>query len=188
MTVKVKISDGLAHGLDELLERCASAVQRMLANRALSSSKYYRDLVPCAVSKSLIAKYQENRKCQHVKNLVIPVCGDRGRQIKLVHGGIRVPTLFKKAVLPVQWPREITGHVRYIELFRRQGQWYVSICYNTPKWKPIECDGEIGLDRNSVGNIAVFADLQTGVVRKLGICPARTKFVFRRRRRKRAPD
>jgi putative transposase len=181
--VKVKIPNTLAHGLDDLLARCGLAVQRMLAHRDWSSSKYYSDLVPCVVSKSLITKYQKNPKCKQVRNLVIPVCGDKGKQIKLVEGGIRIPALFKKEVLPVSWPRQITGHVRSVELFRREGEWFASICYHAPEPSIAAFDGVIGVDRNSVGNIAVFADLETGTVRKLGICPARTKFVFRRRRK-----
>ena len=114
---------------------------------------------------------------------MIPVCGDKGKQIKLVEGGIRVPALFKKAVLPVDWPRPLAGHVRSIELYRREGEWLASICYHAAKDPLAACEGVIGVDRNSVGNIAVFADPQTGTVRKLGICPARTKFVFRRRRK-----
>jgi putative transposase len=155
----------------------------MLDHRDWSSSKYYGDLLPCVVSKSLIAKYQKNPKCQQVRSLVIPVCGDKGKQIKIVRDGIRIPALFKIHVLPVAWPRPIVGHIRSIELFRRNGEWFGSICYNTPKVEAIETSGVIGVDRNSVGNIAVFADLETGAVRKLGICPARTKFVFRRRRK-----
>jgi putative transposase len=181
--IKVKIPDTLAHGLDDLLDRCAVAVERMLADRSLSSSKYYSDLVPCVVSKSLITKYQKNPKCKRVRNLVIPVCGDKGKQIKLAEGGIRIPTLFKKQVLPVPWPREIIGHVRSIELFRRAGEWFASICYNAAKPIALDFSGVIGVDRNSVGNVAVLSDPQTGVVRKIGICPARTKFVFRRRRK-----
>jgi len=57
-TIKIKIPDTLAHGLDDLLTRCRAAVERMLKHRDWSSSKYYSDLVPCVVSKSLIAKYQ----------------------------------------------------------------------------------------------------------------------------------
>jgi putative transposase len=86
-------------------------------------------------------------------------------------------------VLPVSWPHPVLGHVRSIELFRRKGEWFGSICYNTGKDPLMDCDGVIGVDRNSVGNIAVLADPQTGAVRKIGICPARTKFVFRRRRK-----
>jgi putative transposase len=174
--VKVKIPDTLAHGLDDLLDRCWLAVQRMLAHRDWSSSKHYSDLVPCVVSKSLISKYQKNLKCTQVRNLVIPVCGDKGKQIK---GGIRIPALFKKDVLPVSWP----GHVRSVEVFRRNGEWCASICYNATKPAPVPFDGVIGVDRNSVGNVAVLADIQNGAVRKMGICPARTKFVFRRRRK-----
>src|SRR5271166_6359744 len=65
--VKVKIPNTLAHGLDDLLDRCGLAVQRMLAHRDWSSSKHYSDLVPCVVSKSLISKYQKNPKCKQVK-------------------------------------------------------------------------------------------------------------------------
>jgi putative transposase len=181
--VKVKVPKLFWEELDSLLGRCAVALERMLAHREWSSSKYYGDLVPCVVSKSLIAKYQQNPKCCRSRNVVIPVCGDKGKQIKLVEGGIRVPALFKKAVLPVSWPRSIVGHVRSIELFRREGEWFASICYHAAKDPLVVCEGVIGVDRNSVGNIAVFADPQTGTVRKLGICPARTKFVFRRRRK-----
>jgi len=181
--VKVKVPEFFWKGLDNLLGRCALALERMLPHRDWSSSKYYGDLVPCVVSKSLIAKYQQNSKCCRIRNIVIPVCGDKGKQIKLVEGGIRVPALFKKAVLPVNWPRSIVGHVRSIELFRREGEWFASICYHAAKDPPVACEGVIGVDRNSVGNIAVFADPQIGTVRKLGICPARTKFVFRRRRK-----
>jgi putative transposase len=182
-TVKVKIPDTLAHGLDDLLGQCSTAVQRMLSDRSLSSSKYYSDLVPCVVSKSLITKYQKNLKCKRVHNLVIPVCGDKGKQIKLVEGGIRVSAIFKKALLPVDWSRPISGYVRSIELFRRAGEWFASICYNTIKPNSFPSDGVIGVDRNSVGNIAVLADLQAGKVRKIGICPARTKRIFRNRRK-----
>ena len=181
--VKVKVPEFFWKGLDNLLGRCALALERMLPHRDWSSSKYYGDLVPCVVSKSLIAKYQQNPKCCRVRNIVIPVCGDKGKQIKLVEGGIRVPALFKKAVLPVNWPRSIVGHVRSIELFRREGEWFASICYHAAKDPPVACEGVIGVDRNSVGNIAVFADPQSGTVRKVGIFPARTKFVFRRRRK-----
>jgi hypothetical protein len=155
----------------------------MLAHRDWSSSKYYSDLVPCVVSKSLITKYQKNPKCKQVRNLVIPVCGDKGKQIKLVERGIRIPALFRKEVLPVSWPRQITGHVRSVELFRREGEWFASICYYTSEPSIEAFDGVIGVDRNSVGNIVVFGDMETGTVRKLGICPARTKYVFRHRRK-----
>ena len=181
--VKVKIPDTLAHGLDDLLGRCALAVERMLSDRSLSSSKHYADLLPCVLSKSLITKYQKNPKCKRVRNLVIPICGDKGKQIKLFEGGCRIPALFKKQLLPVNWPREFVGFVCSIELFRRTGEWSASICDNAGKPFARDFNGIVGVDRNSVGNIAVLSDPQTGAVRKIGICPARTKFVFRRLRK-----
>src|SRR5258708_27910703 len=91
---------------------------------------------------------------------------------------VTVPELVAKGSL-----RFVVGHVRSIELFGRQGEWFASICCQAAKDPLVACEGVIGVDGNSVGNIAVFADPGTGTVRNLGICPARTKFVFRRRRK-----
>ena len=79
-TIKIKIPDTLAHRLHNLLPGVSSAVARMLRNRHEASSKYYPEL-PSVVSKSWIAKYQRNRKCRTVSHLVIPICGDKERQI-----------------------------------------------------------------------------------------------------------
>jgi IS605 OrfB family transposase len=56
----------------------------------------------------LIAKYQRNRKCKAVTKLVLPLWGDKGRQIKRHPAGIRIPALLKKKVLPVTWLRRAT--------------------------------------------------------------------------------
>jgi IS605 OrfB family transposase len=180
--VKVKIPDTLAHGLDDLLARCSSAVERMLSDRSLSSSKYYSDLVPCVVSKSLISKYQKNPKCKRVQNLVIPVCGDKGKQIKMAEGGIRIPAVFKKEVLPVDFPKKISGHVRNIEFFKRSGDWFASICYPATVAVHLQVQGCVGIDRNTVGNIAVLSDPQNGKVKILGVSAAAFKYNFRRRK------
>lgn len=153
-SVKIKITNRLAHGLDPLLERASVAVKRMLSDRSLSSSKYYSDLVPCVISKSLITKYQRNAQCKKVDRLVIPICGDKGKQIKLAAGGIQIPALFKKEVLPVQFPRKIIGHVRNIEFLKEflkdSGEWFASICYSTAAEVDLEVRGCVGIDRNSV--------------------------------------
>src|SRR2546429_5510020 len=62
---------------------------------------------------------QKNKKCKQVSNLVLPVCGDKGKQIKLEDGGVRIPALFKKEVLPVLWLRLPVGFVRSAEFFER---------------------------------------------------------------------
>src|SRR5262249_9860977 len=69
--VKVKVPGLFSEELDSLFGRCALALQRMLAHREWSSSKHYGDRVPCVVSKSLIAKYQQNPKCCRARNVVI---------------------------------------------------------------------------------------------------------------------
>jgi len=154
---------------------------RMLHLREASSSKYYPE-VPCVIAKSLITKYQRNEKLVTAKNIVLPICGDKGKQIKLEKYGIRIPALFKKEILPITFPKPVVGWVRQVEFFKRKGQWLASVCYNTPTQPQIEVVGCIGVDRNSVGNVAVLADPQNGQVRHLGFNPAATKDNWRRRR------
>jgi len=182
VTQFVKIPDISKRKLDSLAVHARDAVAEMLANRGKSSSKYYPD-IPCVIAKSLIAKYQRNQHCQSVKNLVMPICGDKGKQVKLVEGGFRIPAIFGKAVIPAEWRHPIEGHIREAELLSRNGKWFAAICYNVVGVKPIEPIGCIGIDRNSVGNIAVMADPATGYVEHLGFNPARTKEVWRNRKR-----
>jgi len=179
---KFRVPDELRHVLDSLYPKALDATREMIHNRSLSSSKHWKT-IPCVVAKSLIAKYQRNPKCRDIKSLVIPICGDKGKQVKVVPGGIRVPALFKKAVLPVKLPWPIIGFVRQVEFFKRDGQWLMSVCVNTPCEPKIVVTGFVGVDRNSVGNVAVLADIQTGKVLKLGIDPAGTKRCFRGRRK-----
>lgn len=179
---KVLVPDEFGHILEALYPLALVCAQRMLKKRKEASSKFYKE-IPCVVSKSLIAKYQRNKKCRSIKNLVIPICGDKGKQVKSVDGGLRVPALFGKSVIPFISPRPIVGFVRQVEFFRREGTWFMSVCYNTPLLEAMTATGCVGVDRNSVGNVATMADVGTGKVLKLGICPARTKAVMRGRRK-----
>lgn len=181
VTQVVKVPSSFKPRLDGLLVAAFEAVKLMLSDRARSSSKFYPD-IPCAVAKSLITKYQRNPRCRSVRRVVIPVCGDKGRQIKLVPEGFRVPAIFGKAVIPAGWRHPVEGCIRQVELMRRGGTWLAAVSYNTLGTKPIEVTGCVGVDRNSVGNIAVMADPQTGYVEHLGFNPARTKEVWRNRR------
>jgi len=176
--VKVKVPDSLRPVLDALVGQARACVARMLARRMESSSKYYKEL-PCVIAKSLIAKYQKNKKCKQVSNLALPVCGDKGKQIKLEDGGVRIPALFKKEVPPVLWLHLPVGFVRSAEFFERSGEWYAAICYNAKAEKQFSVTGTVGVDRNSVGAVATLADPQNGKVLHLGFNPARTKAVWR---------
>jgi IS605 OrfB family transposase len=179
--VKVKIPDSLTVVLETIEPLACLCTERMLAHRELSSSKFYPEL-PCVIAKSLIAKYQRNRKCRRVMHLVLPICGDKGKQIKLEGKGVRVPALFRKEVLPVMWMRQPVGFIRSVEFFKRGGDWFAAICYNARKEPTFRSTGTVGVDRNSVGAVATLADPQNGKVLHLGFNPARTKEVWGRRK------
>jgi putative transposase len=182
VTYRAKVPAEHQAALDELASKSRIAIDRMLANRSETSTKFYPE-VPSVLAKSLSRKYQRNEKCKSVSRLCLPVCGDKGKQVKVCDEGLRIPALFKKAVIPCQLPLPISGFIRHVELFRRGGDWFMSYGYNTPCTDPITPNGAIGVDRNSVGNIAVLADPQTGHVRHLGFNPARTKQCWRNRKR-----
>ena len=179
--IKVPVPDSLAVTLETLEPLARICVDRMLVHRERSSSAFYPEL-PCVIAKSLIAKYQRNKKCKVVTNLVLPLCGDKGRQIKRDPAGIRIPALFQKKVLPVTWLRNPVGFVRSVEFIRRGGRWFACICYHARKEELFRPTGTIGVDRNSVGAVATLADPQNGKVFHLGFHPAGTKPVWRGRR------
>lgn len=182
LTAKVAIPHNLTPILDELYQKASICVNRMLEDRTKSSSKYYKE-IPCVLAKSLISKYQRNKKLKQVKNLVLPICGDKGKQVKIVEGGIRVPAFFKKSILPVVFPKLISGFIRQVEFFKRNGKWFMSYSYNTPVLQEQEIQGFLGVDRNSVENVVVCADVMSGKVRKLGPDVSGITKNFRNRRK-----
>lgn len=183
LTFKVVIPNEYASILDDLYLKSRICVDRMLEDRTKSSSKYYKK-IPCVLSKSLISKYQRNKKLKSIKNLVLPVCGDKGKQVKIVEGGIRVPAFFKKFIIPAVFPKPIIGFIRQVEFFKRDNQWFMSYSYNTPVLKEQKISSFLGVDRNSVNNVATIADVMTGKVRKIGPDTAGITKNFRNRRAK----
>lgn len=182
LTFKVVVPHNFTPILDELHQKASACINRMLQDRTKSSSKYYKE-IPCVLAKSLISKYQRNKKLKQVKNLVLPLCGDKGKQVKIVEGGIRVPAFFKKSVLPTTFPKPIAGFIRQVEFFKRDGKWFMSYSYNTHVLQEQKVQGFLGVDRNSVGNVVVCADVMTGKVRKLGPDTAGITKNFRNRRK-----
>ena len=183
IAVKALAPDHLWSILDDMEVRSRVVVRRMLKNREENSSKYYKE-VPCVVAKSLALKYQSNRKCKRVSRVVIPICGDKGRQVKLSDAidAIRIPALFKKQWIPVCFSKPIVGNVRGVEFIRQHGKWFVVVQYDTPK-RPVQgFSSVVGVDRNSRGNVAVACNLSTGKVRKLGPDAGKLKEGYRNRR------
>lgn len=175
-TIKLKIPDFLCPTLDVLRRDCEIVVSEMLDHREFSSTKYYTT-VKSVIAKALIHKYQDNKKCKSVKNIVIPLVGDQGRQIKQVEGGLRIPAIFKKQILPFvpSYYKPIVGFIRSIEFFKRKSVWYAGVCYNTNAIKIERPTGNVGIDRNSIGHVATLADPQTGKVLHLGFNPDKAK-------------
>ena len=183
LTFKVVVSHNLSPILDELLLKSRICVDRMLENRTKSSSKYYKE-IPCVLAKSLISKYQRNKKLKKVKNLVLPVCGDKGKQVKCVEDGVRIPAFFKRSILPITFSKPIVGFIRQVEFFKRDWKWFMSYSYNIPVLQEQKVQGFLGVDRNSVGNVAVIADVMSGKVVKFGPDMAGITKNFRNRRAK----
>lgn len=181
VSYKTKVSVEHWTRLDMLSIMARTVTNRMLQNRNVTSSKFYKE-VPCVIAKALSRKYQRNPKCKSVTRLCIPVCGDKGKQVKLTGSGIRIPALFGKGVVPCQFPLPITGWIRQVELFKRSGDWFMSYSYNTQCARPIKTARVIGVDRNSVGNIATIADPSSGSVRSFGFNADRWKYNLRRRK------
>jgi IS605 OrfB family transposase len=180
---KVKLDSIFHLRLEELAITARICVDRMLVHRDQCSSKHYPE-IPCVLSKSLITKYQRNSTCESVQRLVLPVCGDKGKQIKLQKEGFRVPAFFKKEVIPIAtWLHPIEGHIRNVEFLCRKGEWFAHVCYATKCASLISPEGCIGVDRNSVGNVAVLADPHNGKVEHLGFNPDRTKYAWRHRKK-----
>jgi len=154
----------------------------MLVHREKSSSRYYKS-IPCVVAKSLITKYQRNKKLKSISHLVLPICGDKGKQVKIVRNGIRIPAVFKKTIIPVVFPKPIVGHIRQVEFFKRDKKWFMSYSYNTPIIAQLTPSSYLGVDRNATGNVATIADSTTGKVMILGCDVAKVTENFRNRRK-----
>lgn len=183
LTFKIVVPHKFSPILDSLLVNCSNEAAKMLQNRDQCSSKYYKS-IPCIIAKSLISKYQKNKKLKKIKNLVIPICGDKGKAIKIVENGIRIPALFKKEVLETPFPKAVHGFIRSAEFFKRDGIWFMSYTYNVLKgFVEIVKGNFIGVDRNSVGNVATIS-LPNGQARCIGPSTAGITKNFRNRRGK----
>ena len=181
LTFKVCVPHNLFSILDGFYKESLIVVTQMLKDRTKSSSKYY-NTIPCVLSKSLISKYQKNKKLKLVSNLVLPICGDKGKQVKIVEGGLRMPAIFKKVIIPVTFPKPINGFIRQVEFFKRNKKWHMSYSYDVLIAPQYQVKSYLGVDRNSVGNVATVADASTGKVLKLGIDTAGLTKNFRNRR------
>lgn len=157
LTFKIVIPHKFSSILDNLYNNCNLETRKMLENRDKRSTKYYKS-IPSVVAKALIKKYQSNKKLKKINRLVIPIIGEKGVVVKRVsETQVRIPALFKKESLEVPFPRPMVGHIRCVEFFKRNGNWFMSYSYNVLKEEYIEPTNCIGVDRNSVGNVVTVS-------------------------------
>ena len=181
LTYKTKIPCKWKDFLDDLSRRCITEAKKMLKDRSKNSTKYYKS-IPSRVALGLIAKYQKNKKAKKIIHIVIPIYGEKGVIVKIENDGIRIPCLFKKEVIPAEFPKPVIDYILYVEIFKRDKEWYLSYCYKTP-CEVTETPNVIGVDRNAVGNVAVAANPKTGKVRKLGPDVSKITENYRNRRK-----
>lgn len=187
ITVKVPVPIELYQKLDSWEDTARSVVDQMLIDRKKTSSKYWKQL-PSVVAKSLSAKYQQDKSCKAVKRIVLPICGDKGRQVQLVNGRIRIPVLDRKLTIPFDPRRAVYGNIRNVEFRReinspRKGEWIVHVTYDTLAARPLATTHWVGVDCNAYGNIAAIASPLTGKSGQLGINAGKLKYDLRQRRR-----
>jgi putative transposase len=168
--------------LEELYKDSRVCVDRMLQNRDVTSTSAYKE-IPSVLAKALVLKYQCNNKCKEVKRLSLPISGDKGRQVKIQYGGLRIPAFFKKEVIPVVFPKPIDGYIREVEFFIKKNVWYMSYSYYVKKGKftPVQL---IGVDRNSKENVVAIANPISGEVIRVGPCVSTISYQYRKRRAK----
>lgn len=181
VTCKTRIGDEHYSHLRNLASLSLDAVSKMLKNRSEISTKHYQE-IPSVIAKGLSHKYQRNPRCNSVRRLSLPVFGEKGVQVKIVPGGIRIPAIFKKSVIPIRFRLPVVGFIRQAEIYSRCGEWFIACSYNAKCCDRIPTSGAVGVDRNSSGNIATVADPKTGSVRIIGFNADRWKSNFRSRK------
>ena len=154
LTFKIKVEERFYPRLEELLQKSKISVKQMIFDRSKSSSKYYPE-IPCILAKSLIRKYQRNKKLKNVKNMVLPLCGSECG-VKLNGNKLRISSFFQKDTLDLIFPKPRISPIRHLEFFKRDKIWYLSYSYFVPV-QNIQVENYIGVDRNSVGNVVAVS-------------------------------
>jgi len=174
LTGKFVVRGEIVNHLNRLYQIARGSVRKIVAGA--NSTKDFPEL-PSVISKALIRKYP---KAKTIKRVTLPICADRGRQVRQVVGGIYVPCL--KANIPCQFQRPV-ARVLAIEFIKRNRRWYVHVQYETASGLAQTPTDVVGVDFNTRGNIATIAYGQ-GKVRRLGPDIGSIKFNFRKQRRK----
>jgi hypothetical protein len=115
--IKVVIPQPLAATLYDLLQRAKTVLQKMVADRNYVPPA---SVLPTVIVDGLRERYQKNPEFTRLTNWGIMIAGQDGKEIKLAKGGIRVPAVFGKEILPVKFPRKVVGNIISIEFFKQR--------------------------------------------------------------------
>jgi len=191
LTLKMAVPNKCYPRLNEVLGYAKVAIVNMLQDRTKSSSKYYtiNHSLPCNIVKSLLQKYQRNKKCKQVSNPTLPICSDKEKQVRYKDGNLYVASLFGKEGIPVVFPH-LTKYIQSVEFFKKRvkgkngKRWFVAISYKVENNPTPIISSFIGVDRNEKGNVATIANIKTGQVIKIGPSARDIKQNYRNRRAK----
>lgn len=171
LTGKFLVRGVIISHLDSLYQKAKKAIPKILAGA--KSTKDFPEL-PSVIAKALVRKYP---KAKAIKRITLPICADKGRQVRLTSDGLYVSCL--RTTFPVTFQRQ-PSQIAAVEFIKRKRRWFLHVQYYV-KCTIFQAVDVVGVDMNSRGNVATVAYGQ-GKVRRLGPDVGAIKFNFRKQR------
>jgi putative transposase len=156
LTYKIK------HGRDfsDEMRKAKKVASYAIQTRSRSSKDVKHIGLKSMIANQIMRKYSNDSRAKEVKSVKLAI-PHQGIQVDQEIRTIYAPCL--KLRLKYEFPNNFEK-INQIEL----GTEYAYISVTVPEADPIIMNGWIGVDRNTVGHIAVAANPETGKVLKLG--------------------
>jgi putative transposase len=156
LTYKIKHGRDFSNELKKAKQIAIFAIQ----TRSRSSKDVKHIGLKSMIANQILKKYSNNQKVKNVKSvkLAIPNQG-----IKVDHSTRTIYAPCLKLILKYEFPNNFEK-INQIEI----GNEYTYVSVSIPEPELVEATNWVGVDRNTVGHIAVVSDPETGKVLKLG--------------------
>lgn len=156
LTYKIK------HGRDfsDELRKAKKVASYAIQTRSRSSKDVKHIGLKSMIANQIMRKYSNDSRAKDVKSVKLAI-PHQGIQVDQQARTIYTPCL--KLHLKYDFPNNFEK-INQIEL----GEEYAYVSVTVPDAKPLHMDGWLGVDRNTVGHIAVVSNPKTGKVLKLG--------------------
>jgi IS605 OrfB family transposase len=175
LTSKFLVRGIIISHLDNLYQTAKKSIPKIFAGA--KSTKDFPEL-PSVIAKALVRKYP---KAKAIKRITLPICADKGRQVRLTPDGLYVACL--KTTFPVSFRRQPLA-VRGIEFIKRRRRWFLYVQHDVSiPMSTFQATDVVGVDMNSRGNVATIS-YGAGKVRRLGPDVGSIKFNFRKQRKR----